>query len=240
MAPITKNRLTKKNIYGKGMTPIENNIIVVDENGNKYEATYPKRAKGLVKNGRARFINENTICMLCPPKIKLEDNYMSENKNVTQKSGVPGNVANALSNLINSEAEKNKDKVSLNYLMTQIEKLHNELTDLKNTINNIGCVIDADRCGEENDENITVNGEVALAKIKAITEVFHHREESLQSLLAFYQKVYDDLMQVPSRSEKIAAMLVGQLENSKVPDTAKDYIMEILQSSLQEFQKNME
>lgn len=87
--------------------------------------------------------------------------------------------------------------------MTQIEKLHNELTDLKNTINNIGCVSDADRCGEENDENITVNGEVALAKIKAITEVFHHREESLQSLLAFYQKVYDDLMQVPSRSEKI-------------------------------------
>lgn len=165
---------------------------------------------------------------------------MSENKNVTQKSGVPGNVANALSNLINSEAEKNKDKVSLNYLMTQIEKLHNELTDLKNTINNIGCVSDADRCGEENDKNITVNGEVALAKIKAITEVFHHREESLQSLLAFYQKVYDDLMQVPSRSEKIAAMLVGQLENSKVPDTTKDYIMEILQSSLQDFQKNME
>ena len=39
---------------------------------------------------------------------------MSENKNVTQKSGVPGNVANALSNLINSEAEKNKDKVSAN------------------------------------------------------------------------------------------------------------------------------
>ena len=187
MAPITKNRLTKKNIYGKGMTPIEKNIIVVDENGNKYEATYPKRAKGLVKNGRARFINENTICMLCPPKIKLEDNYMSENKNATQKSEVP-------------ITEKSKNTVSINYVMTQIEQLHNELTDLKNTINNIGCVIDADRCGEENDENITVNGEVALAKIKAITEVFHHREESLQSLLAFYQKVYDDLMQVPSRS----------------------------------------
>ena len=32
------------------MTPIEKNVIVVDEQGNEYEATYPKRAKGLVKN----------------------------------------------------------------------------------------------------------------------------------------------------------------------------------------------
>ena len=38
-----------------------------------------KRAKGLVKNGRARFINENTICLACPPKEYLEDNKM-ENK----------------------------------------------------------------------------------------------------------------------------------------------------------------
>lgn len=28
---------------------MEKNIIVVDEEGNEYEATYPKKAKGLVK-----------------------------------------------------------------------------------------------------------------------------------------------------------------------------------------------
>jgi hypothetical protein len=39
------------------------NVIVVDEQGNEYRATYPKRAKGLVKNGRARFIDENKICL---------------------------------------------------------------------------------------------------------------------------------------------------------------------------------
>ncbi len=66
-------------IKNKGATPIEKNIIVVDEQGNEYEATYLKRAKGLVKNGRARFINENTICLACPPKEYLEDNNM-ENK----------------------------------------------------------------------------------------------------------------------------------------------------------------
>lgn len=64
----------------RGMTPIAKNIIVVDETGKEYEATYSKRAKGLVKSGRARFIEENKICLLCPPEIELEDKIMSENK----------------------------------------------------------------------------------------------------------------------------------------------------------------
>ena len=55
-------------------------MIVVDEQGNEYEATYPKRAKGLVKNGRARFVGENKICLACPPDKILEENKMEENK----------------------------------------------------------------------------------------------------------------------------------------------------------------
>ena len=62
------------------MTPIEKNVIVVDEQGNEYEATYPKRAKGLVKNGRARFVGENKICLACPPDKILEEEKMEENK----------------------------------------------------------------------------------------------------------------------------------------------------------------
>ena len=57
-------------------------MIVVDSQGNEYEATYPKRAKGLVKSGRARFVGENKICLACPPSDKLEDNIMSENINI--------------------------------------------------------------------------------------------------------------------------------------------------------------
>ena len=69
----------KANQY-KGATPIEKNVIVVDEQGNEYEATYPKRAKGLVKNGRARFVDENKICLACPPDKILEEEKMEENK----------------------------------------------------------------------------------------------------------------------------------------------------------------
>ena len=56
---------------------MEKNIEVVDEAGNLYEPTWPKRAKGLVKNGRARFVAENRICLTCPPDMKAEDKSMS-------------------------------------------------------------------------------------------------------------------------------------------------------------------
>lgn len=51
-------------------------IKVLDKNGNELEPTYPKRARGLVKKGRARFIDDSTIVLeetqsnkteACPP-----------------------------------------------------------------------------------------------------------------------------------------------------------------------------
>ena len=160
------------------MIPIEKNIIVVDEKGKEYEATYPKRAKGLVKNGRARYLEENKICLLRPPNLKSEDNDMSDNKNT--------------------------ENFSIDYVLKQIEKVQEQLLDLKNTINNIGCVEDSDRTGEE---NTTVHEEVAIKKIAALTEVFHHREESLQKLLELYSKMYDDLTdKKPLKNKALAAL----------------------------------
>lgn len=64
---------------------MEKNVIVVDEQGNEYEATYPKRAKGLVKNGRARFVTENKICLACPPNKIMEETKMENNNKLTVK-----------------------------------------------------------------------------------------------------------------------------------------------------------
>lgn len=59
------------------------NIEVVDASGRMYEATYPKRARQLVKNGRARFISESRICLACPPEI-TEENTMTDATNTTR------------------------------------------------------------------------------------------------------------------------------------------------------------
>jgi hypothetical protein len=54
---------------------------VTDNQGNAYEPTYLRRAKGLVKSGRARWVDEEHICLTCPPeRFETEDNNMNENQ----------------------------------------------------------------------------------------------------------------------------------------------------------------
>ena len=88
------------------------NVIVVDEQGNEYGATYPKRAKGLVKNGRARFIDENKICLACPPNEYLEDK-MNDNINNIDKANEP------------------KSLFTMDYCLSQIAKVQTDSTYLK-------------------------------------------------------------------------------------------------------------
>lgn len=79
-------------------------VIVIDNQGNKLESTYPKRAKGLIKNGRARVVDENTICLVDLPKhIILEENKMNNN---------------------NINLEENKEvKIDLAYIMNKIDEI---------------------------------------------------------------------------------------------------------------------
>ena len=88
-------------------------VIVIDEQGNKLESTYPKRAKGLIKNGRARVVDENTICLVDLPKhIILEENKMNNN---------------------NINLEENKEvKIDLTYIMNKIDEITKMNLDLIN------------------------------------------------------------------------------------------------------------
>ena len=95
------------------MTPIEKNIAVVDELGNEYEPTYPKRAKGLVKHGRARFLSEDRICLACPPDINLEEHNMSDTPKTTTKS---------------------QEKFTINYVLNQIEQIVKDTDFLHNAL----------------------------------------------------------------------------------------------------------
>lgn len=51
-------------------------VDVFDCDGVQYQKTYLKRAKGLVKKGRAYFIHDNQITLVCPPKEITEDKEM--------------------------------------------------------------------------------------------------------------------------------------------------------------------
>lgn len=51
-------------------------VIVQDTFGNKLHETYEKRAKGLVKKGRAFYVDEQTICLIQPA---MEESNMEYN-----------------------------------------------------------------------------------------------------------------------------------------------------------------
>lgn len=152
MAPITKNGLRTLH---KGETPIEKNILVVDEQGNEYEATWPKRAKGLVKSGRARFIGENKICLACPPNSDLEDNTMPD-------------------------ANTKNSKLTVDYLLEQIEKIAGDTEYLFKTIEALNSM-----------ENAGVPGDMTgQAKANALSSVVKSRETTNQQLLSVYTQMY--------------------------------------------------
>ena len=149
------------------MTPIEKNIIVVDETGKEYEATYPKRAKGLVKNGRARFIDEHTICLACPPNTELEDKNMSKIttaeawNRIVATQGQLGNIERIV-HCVDFVSE------SARYVEAENEESEHYGTPLE-------------YCPQ-----------VALEKVQAIKEIACTREKTLKQLIDFYIRVYEN------------------------------------------------
>lgn len=161
------------------MIPIAKNISVVDEQGNEYETTYPRRARGLVKNGRARFISDNKICLACPPDIDLEDNQMTEALNKTD-------------NVINIGADELKTEKAENtvtyYLLKQVEGIASHTDYLHEVISELSKMPNGDS-GEFGCPGNTMG----TAKANALGDVVRSRETTNQQLLQFYEMLYKDL-----------------------------------------------
>lgn len=152
------------------MTPIAKNVIVVDSQGNILEATYPKRAKGLVKNGRARFIDENKICLACPP-TDLEDNKMTDNEKMIDMT--TGEVI---------EKAEIQPKLSVEYILTQLEKISLQSAYINDSINRIA------------EMQVSGPGDIGTQeKANAIANIVKSRETTNQKMISLYEKMYDSL-----------------------------------------------
>ena len=159
-----KKRRSQKQIKNKGATPIEKNVIVVDEQGHEYEATYPKRARGLVKNGRARFVGENKICLACPPNKILEEKSMSTAINKNQ--------------IFNQIVEIQKSLESIDKILFKIQCVNDSQS----------CAETEDG----NPLPLDYLPDVAMEKIKAIREIALEREKTINKMLDFYLELYQN------------------------------------------------
>ena len=169
----------------RGRIPIEKNIIVVDENGTEFEPTWLKRANGLVKKGRARWLDERTVCLACPPEQK-EDIKMENRK---QTEAVNEHIAEAESA---KQTKTGPGGLTIGKLLDRMDAIRKEMlfmNELLATMENI-----ANQGGEDD------AGHIADATSKA----FIARETTCQQQLRFLEKIYDDHFSAPSEEAKTA------------------------------------
>ena len=170
------------------------NIIVVDSQGKKYGATYLKRAKGLVKQGRARFLAQNMLCLACPPDQNLEDNDMSEQtiENKMMENEIVGNgtVDEVPVNTgADIHAAGGQSKYTMEYCLEQIERIGRQTEYLNQAISELRQMEDSS------------GGEKAMA----LGNIVACRETTNQQMLRFYEKMYDDL-----KGKTVAADVITQ------------------------------
>lgn len=155
------------------------NIIVVDSQGKEYGTTYLKRAKGLVKQGRARFLTSNMLCLACPPNQNLEDYIMSEQ---TMDNIIVETDQKATENSVT------ENKYSMEYCLSQIEYIAHQTEHINQVIAELRQLSNNSSCGE---------------KALALGNVIECRETTNQQLLKFYDKMYDDL-KVPANTDVVS------------------------------------
>lgn len=152
------------------MIPIEKNIIVTDEQGNVIGTTYLRRAKGLIKKGRAHFVCADKICLVCPP-IQLEETEMSDNTNIVTENAVTGQVG---------EESKN---ITAEYLLCLIEKIADDTEYLKNAL-----------AAMKDSLPYISESEAGAPAAQGIAKMVASREETNQQILKLYEKMYDDVV----------------------------------------------
>lgn len=188
------------------------NVFVVDELGNKYSPTYAKRAKGLVKTGRARWKDENTICLACPPEyMNLEDVTVNNTFNDMDKIGSVMENIEVVKDEVQSAEVKEKaadGAVTAADVLALMDKIIAQGAELANVMHVI--------------HDLPVNegpdgGHDGAARADAIRDIYVRRELTNQKML--------DMLEEMLHPKKADSGLVDKVMNTSFlgvePDTAK-------------------
>ena len=185
------------------------NVFVVDELGNKYASTYFKRAKGLVKNGRARWLDEDTICLVCPPDtINSEDEMMDNMNNTGMNVEMPEVIEN-------NTAEIAKD-VNVADIFERIDAIIAQGDMINDAIDHISNL---------SDDSVT--------QAEAIERIVSAREATNQAMIDLLKRVYIERTRpsAVTNADKVIERLAGMNFYGLGPDTAQivmDAILNIM------------
>lgn len=145
---------------------------MVDEQGNKYNSTYLKRARGLVEHGRARFLSERTICLTSPPYTKEEGIGMSfDNATCMPQQAVNASALTAFD------------------IYEELKAIRIDKDHIFSALSTLEKVPSNDKCEAYGPLDI-----VGQAKAQAIQAIVACRETTNQKLIMLYEKMYSDIV----------------------------------------------
>lgn len=176
------------------------NVNVVDDLGNRYVPTYAKRAKGLVKNGRARWVDENTICLACPPDdMNLEDTKMDKNK----INPIDGMVVETKT----AELTAARNGMTLMDILERMDKIIAQGAELANVVQQI------------KDLPVDFNGK---GRSEDLVSIYKNREKTNQKMLNMLETMYNDMMGKQERKSSNMAEVIAEMDFAgMMPETAK-------------------
>lgn len=189
------------------MTPIEKNVAVIGESGEALESTYLKRARGLIKNGRARRIDDNTIQMLARPPIITED------ANMEYQPKSKDEEANAVTE--NTITETTDGKLTAEQILGRIDKIMNDTAYIREAFEVI--------------KNLGVSG-VHDSRGNAVGEIVTAREKTNQQTLRLLEKMYDDIVYpraARTPEDEKFRILFDEIKGYP-PNTASDIIRKVI------------
>ena len=169
----------------RGMIPIEKNIIVVDENGTVFESTWLKRANGLVKKGRARWLDEQKICLACPPD-QTEDNKMENSK---QTETVTERIAETAGT---GRPRTMQGGLTIESILDRMDAIRQDMLSMKELASTMETI--ANQGGEDDAGHIA----------EATSQAFIARETTCQQQLHFLERIYNDRFSAPSEEARTA------------------------------------
>jgi hypothetical protein len=133
-----------------------------------------------VKKGRARWLNEKTICLACPPE-QVEDNKMENSKQtevITERSAETENTT--------------PGGMTVESLLNRMDAVRQEMLSMKELARTMETI--ANQGGEDNAGHIA----------EAASQAFIARETTCQQQLRFLERVYNDHFSAPSEEARTA------------------------------------
>jgi len=172
-------------------------IAVVDSSGKYYAPTYPRRARGLIKAGRARWSDnrKKKICLTVDPAQYEEVHTMNENDKYNQYDNDGNLIAAAPFTEEANGAMPEQGELSIRYILEQMEKIRTDNTHLHKALEEVIRI-------HPHPPSVSGGQDLASkAMAEAIQNIVTSRETTNQKLLAMYEVMYDDIKPPQSKAK---------------------------------------